>query len=151
MEWVTHQSGVVAIESVTHSRVEDNQSLPIYKVNDQLRYTINFKPGHSIPLDGQVEFVMLDPYLRVPLLAQPDQPNSLSATFRAPDQHGVFTFSFDYRRAGYSSISHKTTVSIAPPRHDQFDRFITGAGPFYLGAGSVALATLSLIAIWSSA
>jgi len=148
--WATHQSGVLSIDSVTHSREGESESVEIYKVNDRVRYSVQFKPGQSVPDDAQLEFVMLDPYWRIPLVPEPNQPNALSATFNAPDQHGVFTLSLDYRRAGYSFLSHKITVSVAPPRHDQFDRFITGAAPFYLGAGSVVLATISFITIWSS-
>lgn len=149
-EWVTQQRGILEIESVTHSRVGENESLPLYKVNDKLRYSVKFKPGSFIPEDGQLEFTMLDPHLRIPLVRDPDEPNSIYATFNAPDKHGVFTLNFDYRRLPYSFISHQTTISIAPPRHDQFDRFIPGASPFYLGAASVALATISFIAIWSN-
>ena len=93
---------------------------------------------------------MLDPHLRQAISPAEHDSTAISATFAAPDRHGVFTLSFDYRRTGYSFVSHQTLVSVTPPRHDQFDRFITGAGPFYLGALSVTIATTSFIAIWSS-
>lgn len=105
----------------------------------------------GVPIDdGQLEVTMLDPHLRIPLVADPTQPGKLEATFNLPDRHGVFTFRFDYRRPGYSFVGSEVLVSVAPPRHDQFDRFIKGATPFYAGAASVSLATLSLIAVWVS-
>lgn len=98
---------------------------------------------------------MLDPHLRLPLSAPSAEPaasvstaSRFSARFKAPDRHGVFTFKVDYRRAGWSFIDSKTVVSVTPPRHDQYERFITGALPYYGGAASVSIATIGFVVLW---
>lgn len=95
---------------------------------------------------------MLDPHLRLPLSAAGASPSTtatrFSARFKAPDRHGVFTLKVDYRRSGWSFIDEKTVISITPPRHDEYERFITGAIPYYGGALSVSVATLAFIVVW---
>ncbi len=174
--WAFQQSGVLRLDSVRHSRRVDHQSLSLYKVNDQIvshfvplslqlirqadryymqDYSVRLSTllnGSFVPMlvsDAQVELTMLDPHLRLSL--SPNQSdNSLDASFTAPDRHGVFTLNFDYRRPGYSFVQDQTLISLAPPRHNQFDRFIKGAAPFYAGAATVSLATISFIALWAS-
>lgn len=90
---------------------------------------------------------MLDPHLRLPLAASPS--GVLSARFRAPDRHGVFTLRVDYRRPGWTFLDEKLVVSVTPPRHDEYDRFITGAWPYYAGAFSVSAATLVFAVLWA--
>jgi oligosaccharyltransferase complex subunit beta len=105
--------------------------------------------------DLQLEFTMLDPHLRLPLSSTPNSKTSASATtrfsarFRTPDRHGVFTLKVDYRRAGWTFIDEKAVVSITPPRHDEYDRFIVGALPYYGGAFSVSLATIAFVVLWA--
>lgn len=97
---------------------------------------------------------MLDPYLRMPLIA--DQAASqaganatrFTSRFKVPDKHGVFTFKVDYRRPGWSYLSEQVVLSITPPRHDEFPRFIGGASPYYLSALSVTVATLLFMTMW---
>ena len=97
---------------------------------------------------------MLDPHLRLPLsvLSKPSpSPSSslLGARFRAPDRHGVFTLRVDYRRPGWTYLDEKLVVSVTPPRHDEYDRFIVGAWPWYSGAFSVSAATLVFAVLWA--
>jgi len=51
--------------------------------------------------DLQLEFTMLDPYIRTALLPVHGSPGQYSVTFRAPDKHGVFKFIIDYKRKGF--------------------------------------------------
>lgn len=96
---------------------------------------------------------MLDPHLRLPLSVLPSasSPSAtrLGARFQAPDRHGVFTLRVDYRRPGWTYLDEKLVVSVTPPRHDEYDRFITGAWPYYGGAASVSAATLVFIVLWA--
>ena len=43
---------------------------------------------------------MLDPHIRLTLSPSPSKPGTYTATFRAPDRHGVFKFVIDYKRKG---------------------------------------------------
>lgn len=48
----------------------------------------------------QLEFTMLDPHIRTPLLPVVGSAGKYSVTFRVPDRHGVFKFVVDYKRKG---------------------------------------------------
>lgn len=102
-------------------------------------------------VDVQLEFTMLDPHLRIPFVSTTVTANStvFASQFRAPDAHGVFTVKVDHRRVGWSWLEEKMVISITPPRHNQFDRFITGALPYYSGAFSVTSAVFVFIIVWS--
>lgn len=102
--------------------------------------------------DVQLEVVMLDPYLRLPLSTIAHTPNStrFSSRYVAPDAHGVFTLRVDYRRAGWSFLNEKVVVSVTPLRHDEYPRFITGAIPYYTSAVGVSLSFVVFVAAWLS-
>ncbi|KAM0754052.1 Dolichyl-diphosphooligosaccharide-protein glycosyltransferase 48kDa subunit [Meredithblackwellia eburnea MCA 4105] len=158
--WTFQRSGVLKVESTKLSRAKDGQSLPLYRVRDELDYAIEISqlsPSGSwepfVASDLQFEFTMLDPHLRLPLPHSPQSSSSssskFSTRFTAPDRHGVFTLRVDYRRPGWTYVDEKTVVSVTPPRHDEYDRFIFGAYPWYAGAFSVSIATLVVVVAWS--
>lgn len=96
---------------------------------------------------------MLDPHIRTRLLATEVDLSSnvttYSTQFKVPDRHGVFTLRVDHRRPGWTRILDEVVMSVTPPRHDEYDRFIGGALPFYTGAASVSAAFLIFIVLWS--
>lgn len=94
---------------------------------------------------------MLDPHLRLVLSPAPTSSansTTFSATFRTPDKHGVFTLGVDHRRAGWSFIAEKMVIAVTPPRHDEYDRFLMGALPYYGSAFSVLSVVLVFIVVW---
>ena len=60
--------------------------------------------------------------------------------YQAPDSYGVFKFRVLYRRLGYSILHAETQVSIRPFKHDEYERFIFSAYPYYSSAISAAVA-----------
>lgn len=63
--------------------------------------------SHCRANDIQIEFTMLDPHIRLPLV---DEGNgTFSLAFKVPDVYGVFKYVVDYRHLGYSyiEISHQ--------------------------------------------
>jgi oligosaccharyltransferase complex subunit beta len=93
---------------------------------------------------------MLDPHLRIPLTARrlSETRQRFEAKVTLPDRHGVFTLRVDHRRPGWSSIETATVISITPPRHDEYERFIRGAAPYYGGALSVSVGLLAFVFFW---
>ena len=93
---------------------------------------------------------MLDPYVRKTMTA--DSKGKFSATFQAPDNYGVFKFRVLYRRRGYSVLHAETQVSIRPFKHDEYERFIVSAYPYYFSAFSAmaALFVFSIFFLFSS-
>jgi oligosaccharyltransferase complex subunit beta len=103
------------------------------------------------PEDMQMEFVMLDPYVRKTMV--PDvKTGKLVAEFVAPDSYGIFKFRVLYRRVGFSVLHAETQVSIRPFKHNEYDRFITSAYPYYTSALSavVAFFVFALFFLFSS-
>ncbi|KAI9915184.1 hypothetical protein PsorP6_007125 [Peronosclerospora sorghi] len=72
------------------------------------------------------------PYVRT-TLSHDDQGHS-SVTFQAPDLCGIFLFRVLYRRLGLSTIFTTTQVSLRPFKHDDYERFIPAAYPYYASA-----------------
>jgi len=95
--------------------------------------------------DIQLEFVLLQPYIRITL-----QPESTPAglvyrtSFITPDQHGVFKLRVNYHRTGYGSLLVQQEVVVRPDRHDEFDRFLLSALPYYVSAFSMLGGTIVL-------
>jgi oligosaccharyltransferase complex subunit beta len=96
--------------------------------------------------DAQFEAVMLDPYTRVPL--KPTNKATQVAKFTLPDQHGVFTFKFEYSRRGLSFIKHVETVQVRPFRHDQYPRFLVVAAPYYVASASMMVSFVVFSALF---
>jgi oligosaccharyltransferase complex subunit beta len=94
---------------------------------------------------------MLDPHLRLPIPVTPAAGNLLrgETRFTIPDRHGVFKLELDHRRPGWSSIHEALAVPVVPPRHDEYDRFIVGAIPYYGGATSVTVAFVLFAWLWT--
>lgn len=80
---------------------------------------------------------MLDPYIRTNL--QESHTGSWAANFKAPDVYGVFKFVMQYRRPGYSYIDIVRQAPIRPYKHNEFDRFLVSAYPYYVSCFSMMI------------
>jgi len=124
-----------------HHRKDEHSPPPVYRINDDVHYQVTIEEWDGskwTPFKGkdvQLEFVMLDPYVRVVL--HHDNKGVFSADFTLPDVYGVFTFRIDYQRLGYTNILEKRTLPVRPFRHDEYERFITAAYPYYASAFSM--------------
>lgn len=98
----------------------------------------------------QVELKMLDVFVRKALTAEKvaSGHTRLTTTVRLPDRHGVFTVSVRLRHVGTDFVDATKTISVTPPRHDEYPRFIPGAGPYYFGAASTSVAFVLVCAFW---
>lgn len=116
----------------------------VYRIKDEIVYSMvveEFTGGRWVPFqaaDMQMEFVMLDPYVRKTMTA--DAHGKFEAVFTAPDSYGIFKFRVLYRRPGYSVLHAETKVSIRPFKHDEYERFIFSAYPYYASAISATVA-----------
>lgn len=72
--------------------------------------------------DMQLEFVMLDPYVRTNMTT--DGSGTFTARFKAPDRHGIYKFRIMYRRVGWSTVSVSEQVSVRPFRHNEYPRYL---------------------------
>jgi oligosaccharyltransferase complex subunit beta len=137
-KWTFKERGVLRATNITHHRVGETQSPQFYTIKDEIVYSVKIeeKDGQKwVPFQSnnvQLEFSMLDPYIRTPLKS--DKSGIFSTTFKSPDVYGVFSFKVDYHELGYTSLSLKTIQSVRPFRHDEYPRFIMTAYPYYTSA-----------------
>ena len=149
-KWTLHERGMLRMRNVVHHLPGEQQHPEMYVINQEIEYTLTieqFDENKWVPFladDLQLEFSMLDPYVRV-TLSHDDNGNYVTR-FRAPDVYGVFTFSLEYRRQGLSNLVDKQRIVVRPLRHDEYERFIVAAYPYYAAAfsmiGSVVLLTV---------
>ncbi|KAK4686169.1 oligosaccharyltransferase complex subunit beta, partial [Tremellales sp. Uapishka_1] len=162
-KWIFQETGVVKVISSTHHKLGETEPRELYRIKDDLTYSLTLAQhtttsnGTSdwVPVsleDLQLDFTMLDPYVRTALpedksISSPDS-TTYTANFQAPDRHGVFKFVVEYWRPGWSYIRSSTTASVTPFRHDDYARFIVGAWPYYTAAISISGAFLLFVSIW---
>eukprot|EP00835_Amoeboradix_gromovi_P003245 NODE_206_length_14836_cov_0.232408.p7 type:complete len:107 gc:universal NODE_206_length_14836_cov_0.232408:13458-13778(+) len=76
---------------------------------------------------------MLDPYIRTTF----EYKESTSSTAKyskiltLPDRYGYFTLRVSYKRYGFTYAEHKELIVIRHLAHDEYERFIPKAGPYY--------------------
>ncbi|KAL5512057.1 WBP1 [Sanghuangporus vaninii] len=163
-KWVFQETNVLRIEGALHRHADANETDVFperYKINDQVRYDVNISKwnpdageweSYSGLSDLQLEFTMLDPHIRIALPADKcisgRCSGTYSASFRAPDRHGVFKFVLDYKRRGWTFLHSAITVPVIPPRHDQYPRFLSAAWPYYAGAISTSAGFVLFATLW---
>lgn len=138
-KWVLNEKGVLRVSSITHHRQNEKREKGYlegeYTINDDLYYLIEIEEN----VDGKwqrfktdnayLEFVMMDPRIRKYLANDKD---GLVSQFKAPDVHGVYQFKTFLYEHGYSWIETANKVTVRPYRHNQFERFLVCASPYYL-------------------
>lgn len=141
INWVTGERGQLRYSSVQHYQTSDGVTPAQYKVKDNMHYSIKIEElveGKWQPYkadDVQLEFIMMDPEIRTNLTH--DGSGVFSTDFRIPDLMGIYHLKVDYRRPGYTPILSSTRAAVRPFRHDEYDRFITSAYPYYASAFSM--------------
>lgn len=126
LRWNFGLSGVLKAGDITHRSMESNQVKPnAYKVSEEIYFSCeiwewcsesNQWVGFKTPEEGDIlmEFVMLDPYYRIPLVPNKQNTQKYEVQYRLPDKYGVFQFKINYQRPGYSflQIAEKVTSII---------------------------------------
>ena len=109
-----------------------------YTIMDDLEYKIkieSYENSKWVPYladDIQFEFVRIDPFVRKTMSHHPD--GTYEARFKVPDVYGVYKMEVDYKKPGLSYLFSSTQVSVRPLRHNEYERFIYSAYPYYLSA-----------------
>lgn len=138
--WCFKETGVLKVEEVTHHLVGTNSPPDFYTIKEEVEFAITIKEkknGAWVPFPGtdvQVEFVRIDPFVRKTMT---NKNGVISTTFMIPDVYGVYQFKVNYHRLGLTRISTANQVSVRPLRHNQYERFISSAYPYYASAFSM--------------
>lgn len=133
----------------------------MYRIKNDVTFEIDlaeYKNDHWAPYrlpqqDAlQLEFTMLDPYYRLPLLptAQSSNSTTFTTSFRVPDQHGVFAFRVNYKRPFITSVDEKYTVTVRHFAHDEYTRSwdISGAWVWMAGIAVTVVGWIAFCAVW---
>eukprot|EP00042_Codosiga_hollandica_P014876 m.34807 g.34807 ORF g.34807 m.34807 type:complete len:419 (-) comp43715_c0_seq1:44-1300(-) len=139
-DWTFKVNGVVEISNLTHHKTGETSAPRDYTVGDTVHFSVDAKErvnGKWVPFSGkdvQLEFVRIDPFVRKTL---ENDNGKLKAVFKAPDVYGVFKFKIDHKRVGFTFIESETQVVVTPLLHNQYERFLPSAYPYYAGAFSM--------------
>lgn len=112
-KWTFKERGVLRVVKVEHHKVGEKQAPQAYTIKENIVYSIlieEYSNGKWSPFaanDVQLEFIRLDPFVRTTL-----KPTNgiFKAEFVLPDVYGVFKFSVDYNRVGYTHLESVTQV-----------------------------------------
>lgn len=141
VRWTFQERGILRVKSVSHHRVGETSAPSVYVIKDEVEYTIEieeYKGKKWVPFDAkdvQLEFVRLDPHVRTYLKS--DGNGKFTTTFKVPDVYGIFTFKVEYHRKGYGYLDSIERIPVRPFRHNEYERFIFSAYPYYVSAFSM--------------
>lgn len=148
LRWLLKEKSLLRYSQVQHKKLnlDPSPSTDIarqthfegYTIMDDLEYSIKidlYENGKWSPYkadDVQFEFVRIDPFVRQTMKAQSD--GTYVARFKVPDVYGVYKMEVDYKKEGLTYLFSSTQVSVRPLRHNEYERFIYSAYPYYLSA-----------------
>lgn len=141
VDWALKLNGDLRFSNVKHNKVGEAPSDAAYRITDEVEYSIvieemrNGKWEAFKGSDVQLEFVRIDPFVRVFL--KPDSNGAFKVGFKVPDVYGVYQFKVDYNRVGFTHLYSTTQVSVRPFHHTEYERFIPSAYPYYASAFSM--------------
>jgi len=141
VEWLFQERGILRAANVKHHRQGEKEAPHTYTIKDQVEYSVDIQEWNGkdwIPFladDVQLEFRMLDPYVRTTL--KHNKNGKYQTSFMLPDVYGVFTFKIEYIRHGYGTLTSITRTPVRPFRHNEYERFIASAYPYYASAFSM--------------
>ncbi|XP_041015786.1 dolichyl-diphosphooligosaccharide--protein glycosyltransferase 48 kDa subunit [Juglans microcarpa x Juglans regia] len=140
-KWVFHERGHLKAMNVQHHKAGEANEPAMYRINDDLEYSVEIYEwsGRSwepfVADDVQVQFYMMSPYVLKTLST--DKKGHYFTAFKVPDVYGVFQFKLEYQRLGYTSLSLSKQIPVRPYRHNEYERFIPAAYPYYGAAFSM--------------
>lgn len=139
-KWVFHERGHLKAVNVRHNKLGQSVEPAMYRITDDLEYSVEIYEwsGTSwepyVADDVQIQFYMMSPYVLKTLST--DQKGLFYTSFKVPDVYGVFQFKVEYHRLGYTSLALAKQIPVRPFRHNEYERFLTAAFPYYGSAFS---------------
>ncbi|KAH7282521.1 hypothetical protein KP509_35G034400 [Ceratopteris richardii] len=140
-KWVFHERGHLKAVNVHHHKVGNLEEPSMYRITDHIEYSVEiyewtgktWKP--YVADDVQVQFYMMSPYILKTL--NHNGQGLYTTSFQVPDVYGVFQFKLDYNRLGYTTLAISKQIPVRPFRHNEYERFIPAAYPYYSSSFSM--------------
>lgn len=150
LRWFMKEKSLLRFSDVKHRKLNKENTVSStdialrtnfegYTIMDEIEYSIKieifdnekqWKPYDAD--DVQLEFVRIDPFVRQTMQREPT--GTYVAKFKVPDVYGVYKFQVDYKKQGLTWLFSSTQVSVRPLRHNEYERYIFSAYPYYLSA-----------------
>ena len=67
---------------------------------------------------------------------------------QAPQKEGIYQFKIIYKKPGYNFVTLAERVTIRPYKHDQFERFLFVAYPYFFSVWSTIIAAFAFVVIY---
>jgi len=134
-QWTFQERGILRVSNVQHHRVGETAAPETYTIKEDVVYSATIEEWNGkrwvpyISKNVYLEFQMLDPYVRTEL--KPSENGTYTVQFKLPDVYGIFTFRLVHNRKGYTGLNHITRAPVRPFRHNEYERFIYSAYPYY--------------------
>ncbi|KNA21582.1 hypothetical protein SOVF_041860 [Spinacia oleracea] len=134
-KWIFHERGHLKAVNVRHHKAGQTDEPALYRITDDLEYSVEIYEWSGVSWepyvanDVQVQFYMMSPYVLKTLST--DEKGLYYTSFKVPDAYGVFQFKIEYQRLGYTSLSLAKQIPVRHFRHNEFERFLTAAYPYY--------------------
>ncbi|KAL1566573.1 Dolichyl-diphosphooligosaccharide--protein glycosyltransferase 48 kDa subunit [Salvia divinorum] len=134
-KWIFHERGHLKAANLRHNKVGESEEPLMYRINDDLEFSVEIFEwsGSSwvphVSKDVQVQFYMMSPYVLKTLST--NEKGLYHTSFKVPDVYGVFQFKVEYQKLGYTSLSLSKQIPVRPFKHNEYERFITTAFPYY--------------------
>jgi len=155
--WNFQERGLLRASGLKHRKQNSKVWNPTdYRIKDDIEFSIvveeyDGSKNKWVPFntnDLQLEFRMIDPYIRTTLKHK--GKGLYKTKFTIPDVYGVFKFQIGYHKLGYSNLDVEKQISVHPFRHNEFERFINVAFPYYAScfANFVAFFLLGIVFLY---
>ncbi|KAL1998683.1 hypothetical protein VTN02DRAFT_5754 [Thermoascus thermophilus] len=165
--WAFKETGVLKVGKIEHYLSDKDGAIVgdlnprIYRIKNNVTFNIELSEyafDRFVPFevpDGdavQLEFTMLSPFHRLPLLPSRRTENSTiySTTFTLPDQHGIFSFRVNYKRPFLTNVVEKHEVTVRHFAHNEYPRSweISAGWVWIAGLWSVIGGFLAFVVVW---
>ncbi|XP_021718509.1 dolichyl-diphosphooligosaccharide--protein glycosyltransferase 48 kDa subunit-like isoform X1 [Chenopodium quinoa] len=150
-KWIFHERGHLKAVNVKHHKLGETNEPSIYRIKDDLEYSVEIYEwsGTSwepyVADDVQLQFYLMSPYV-LKTLSKDKTQGLYHTSFKVPDVYGVFQFKIEYQRLGYTSLSLAKQIPVRPYNHDEYERFLPVAFPYY-GASFSTMAAFFIFSI----
>jgi oligosaccharyltransferase complex subunit beta len=133
-----------------------------FRVKDDIDFSVDIQEWNGAEArwgafsadDVQVEFVMLNPWVRARLSQKRNGDNSTyTAKIPVPDQIGIYKVVVAYHRPGVSGLKLSHVAPVRPYLHNEYPRFIPMAYPYYAASFAMLLSgfLLGIVLLFGSA
>lgn len=140
-KWTFHEKGHLKAGELKHHKKGEEDEPERYRVGDYVDFSVEileWSGGEWAPYKAegvQVQLFMMSPYV---LKNLSHTGNGVFFTeIHVPDVYGVFQFKVEYTRLGYTTLALSKQIPVRPFYHDEYERFIPSAFPYYASSFSM--------------